>query len=229
MGLFSFLKKKQSDQPVAQSTDVSSLNTDLPSIDGSNMAMPELADPSASEDGPKSISFNVPTLDFSMPALDDQAQNVDSTVQPTGNPEELSADDLNRLFPSDDWREPDLTNFDPYPEERIEQPKPEDFGVTQVRSDLPSFEEGNSPIPSSTNDVKRTGPKPLQIYVRGKSYNKVFVEIERISQALQHQDSRLSNFEELVKREDSLMILAKEQTEYIYRKLNQVDKKIFAS
>ena len=229
MGLFSFLKKKQSNQPVAQSTDVSSLNTDLPSIDINNMSIPDLADPSTSDGEPKSISFNVPTLDFSMPALDDQAQNMDVAAQPTANPEELSADDLNRLFPSDDWKEPDFTNFDPYPEERIDQPKPEDFGVSQIKSDLPSFDENKSPMPSLAGDVKRTGPKPLQIFVRGKSYNKVFVEIEQISKALQHQDSRLSNFEELVKREDPLMILAKEQTEYIYRKLNQVDKKIFAS
>jgi len=51
----------------------------------------------------------------------------------------LSAEELNKLFIPDGWKEPDLDNYDPYSPERIDAPQPRDFGAGVQRSDLPGF------------------------------------------------------------------------------------------
>ena len=251
MGLFDFLKKKQaSDQPILQSFDTQTLNNDLPSIDGSamsgdmnNVPLPSLDVngannslnnmPSISQRVPqnlsgnpesKSISFTAPTFDFSLPPSDDAPVAEQSKV---AGSEYVDVEDLEKLFPSDDWKEPDLTNYAPYSENKIEEPKPEDF-TTATSSDLPSFEDNIPPLQARQEvEVKRTGLKPVELYIRGKAYNRVFVELGQISQNLQQSDSKISRYEDLVKAEEPLTLMAKENTEYLYRKLNQIDKKIF--
>ena len=76
--------------------------------------------------------------------------------------------------------------------------------------------------------VKRAGPKPVELYIKGKAYNRVFTELDSMSQSLQQRDTKISHYENLVKSEEPLSTSAKENMEYVYRKLAQVDKKIFA-
>ncbi len=241
MGLFDFLKKKPSDQPIVQSFGNPDLNTDLPSIDGSTVLsnnnpsdvnftgsqFPGLNQP-VSDANPKSVSINVPSLDFSLPDADETATTTIPAPASVPDKGYVSVDDLNKLFISDDWKEPDWNNFDPNNEEAIEEPKPEDFALA-AESDLPSFTEEHSPMPSvQQSEPRRTGPKPVDLYIRGRAYNRVFDELAIINQTLSRQDSKMPPYEELLKHEELLIGQAREQTEYLYKKLNQVDRKIFS-
>ena len=40
-------------------------------------------------------------------------------------------------------------------------------------------------------------------------------------------DSQMNTYEEMLKKEEPLLMTAKDQMEYLYRKLNQIDKKVF--
>ena len=170
MGLLSFMKRKQSDLPMPnqpKAQDMSKIS-DLPPIDpnsigGSSMErLPTPDDSSDNNGGPKSMSVNIPTLDFSMPPPDDlpegsELENIQNQIQstqpnmpelpklepfdsnmPPGWNTALSPDDLNKLFLSDtDWKEPDWKQYDPYNAEKIEEPSPEDF----TSEDLPKFDD----------------------------------------------------------------------------------------
>lgn len=268
MGLLDFWKKKASDQFVIRPLDTQQLSLDLPpidgdSVDGSNIQnyggmqqLPSFDNPTQL-DGSKSISFNVPTLDFSLPPSDD-APLMQSGMTPFGTPmavdintplelavpepqleeEKTSIDveDLNHLFIADDnWKEPDWNTFEPYSEDKIDEPKPEDF----KGADLPRFDEDihNRPMISDEPVLapaepfgaqQKSGPKPVELFIRGKAYNRVFTELDQMSHTLTKIDSQMDTYEDILKREEPLLIIAKDQMEYLYRRLNQVDKKIFA-
>jgi len=259
MGLLNFWKKKVSDQFAIQPLDTTQINTDLPPIDGNSfdgsnvqnyggMQQPPSFDASPQSDGTKSISFNVPTLDFSLPPSDDApatstiANDTPVTPEltiPTSQAEEektfIDVEDLNHLFLSDEnWKEPDWSNFEPYPdEEKIDEPKVEDF----KGADLPQFDEDSNrtmisdePVlaPTAPFGEKKLGPKPVELFIRGKAYNRVFTELDQMSKTLIIIDSQLDTYEDMLKREEPLLMTAKDQMEYLYKRLNQVDKKIFA-
>lgn len=260
MGLLNFWKKKASDQLAVQPLDTQQMSTDLPpidgnSIDGSNVQnygnmqqLPSFDNPPQA-DGSKSISFNVPTLDFSLPPSDDASimqlrmtpfgtPIADADVNAPSQPEQqqlLDVEDLNHLFVNDEnWKEPDWNNFEPYPEEKIDEPKPEDFRG----ADLPRFDEDSTRLMISDEpmlapaepfgDQQKSGPKPLELFIRGKAYNRVFTELDQMSKTLTKIDSQVDNYEDMLKREEPLLIIVKDQMEYLYKRLNQVDKKIFA-
>jgi hypothetical protein len=260
MGLLNFWKKKASDQLVVPPLDTAQLSTDLPpidgdsnidSIDGSNVQtygnMQQLPiDNLASIDGSKSISFNIPTLDFSLPPKDDAPSSTGANTIPE-LPTSLSAseesktfideEDLNHLFINDDaWKEPDWNNFEPYPEdkEKIDEPKSEDF----KGADLPGFDDatGNGQVldepilePKEFVSIqKKSGIKPVELFIRGRAYNRVFIELDQMNHTLTKIDSQVDRYEEMLKREEPLLIVAKDQMEYLYKRLNLIDKKIFA-
>jgi hypothetical protein len=152
----------------------------------------------------------------------------------------LSVEDLNKLFLSDDWKEPDWKTYDPYNPEKIDVPSPEDF----KGEDLPQFgDAARPPEPKSLPEEKILEPeepfaeksnsaikpivKPIELYIRGSAYSKVFIELNQMSKALSRIDAQTENYEEMVKREEPLFTLAKEQMEYAYRRLSLIDKKIF--
>ena len=261
MGLMGFWKNKASDQSKGPSTDNQQPFSDLPPIDGLSAGkfdgssvqdfggqLPSLDD-SAQPDGSKSISFNVPTFDFSLPPSDDepaqpavssQNQVPDILAPPTPPPTEpvqtqevtLSPEDLQNLFITDnDWKEPDWNNFDPYPEEKIDEPTASDFGET----DLPTFEETD--IPDQAEPLAEPAkpfrddfaplPKPMELFIRGRASGRVFIELDQMNKTLDAIDSQLDKYEEMLKREEPLMNQAKDQMEYLYRRLNQIDKKVF--
>jgi hypothetical protein len=264
MGLFSFMKKKPSDQLALPPGD-QSLTTDLPSIDGQSLNttpfddssvqqfggihdLPSLDDSGKEVSESKSLSFSIPPLDFSMPEsddiqslkprTDDQLPHIPALpgALPSQDPnsDAISPEDINKLFVNDEtWKEPDWANFDPYPaEEKIDEPKSEDFRG----ADLPQFEDTSSGIMTSDEPVslpaepfpsKPRGSKPLELFIRGKEYNRVFVELDQMSQSLFKIDSQVNNYEEMLKREEPLLLSAKDQMEYLYRKLSLIDKKIF--
>jgi len=286
MGLLNLWKKKDLDLPAAQSlddprltNDLPSINDDLPSIDGnvdgSNVqqfggmqSLPPL-DGQMQSDGSKSISFNVPTLDFSLPIADDlkESSNLPSlsaslpsmpallqensnnlgntrnnnTGNTLGTGSSDIDDNLNRLFFNDEsWKEPDWTNFEPYlPEDKIDEPTPEDF----KGADLPNFEEteekssarttldtfADEPVLEPAEPFKKSslGLRPVELFIRGQAYNKVFTELAQMNKALTKIDSQVGTYDEMLKREEPLLLMGKEEMEYLYRKLNQIDKKVF--
>jgi len=271
MGLLNFWKKKASDQLAIPPIDTQPISTDLPPIDGSsfddstvqnysNMQQLPSLDNLPQADGSKSISFNVPTLDFSLPPSDDAPltppgmtpfgttiadadnANTDAASQQEGQKSLVDVEDLNHLFINDDnWKEPDWNNFEPYPEdeEKIDEPKSEDFHGAE----LPRFDEdadarkNNRPMISDEpvlapaapfGDQQKSASKPVELFIRGKAYNRVFTELDQMSQTLIKIDSQVDTYEEMLKREEPLLIIAKDQMEYLYKRLNQVDKKIFA-
>jgi hypothetical protein len=239
MGLLNFWKKKDLDLPLLSPLDDQALASDLPSIDGGNIdgsnveKMPPLpqADDSKQTDGSKSISFNVPTLDFSLPLAEDL--NLDSSKSPSSSQNGLGdsptvEEDMNKLFLNDEtWKEPDWTNFEPYPEEKIDEPKIEDF----KGADLPQFDDGSTgePVSEPAEPFKKsqTNEKPLELFIRGRAYNRVFIELDQMNKALTLIDTQTSGYEDMLKREEPILLAAKEQTEYLYRKMNLIDKKIF--
>ncbi|MGV8172454.1 MAG: hypothetical protein ACP5OA_07220 [Candidatus Woesearchaeota archaeon] len=343
MGLLDFLKKRGSDLPKLEPLPEQQLKTDLPpinmrSVDSSTLENLPTFDNGSQDESRKSLSVNVPTLDFSMPEPDmpdlpnlsnmpnlpnasnlpnlpnmpnmpsnipnmpsgglgevSQAPNTEAVqnqdFQTDQNKLYMGVEDLNKLFINDDtWKEPDWKNFEPYVEEKIEEPLARDFesrdlpsfeeAVDQdasmaslpissaqrapqvniyvdnsvVESDTPSSQEKTSPfniivdkpVAGSTDtfnekssdtftekfdDIFKERPEntvpSVELFIRSKSYNQVFAELGLINKTLSQMDERTKSFEEISKSEESLMISAKEQIEQVYKKLAQVDKKIF--
>jgi len=291
MGLLNFWKKKSTlEQPTSPYKGIDSLNTDLPPIEGGSFDGSTIQQfggmQSQSPSGEqtktgesKSISFNVPTFDFSLPASDESsAESSASTAKPAPTsstqpsfsevglpvPTDISSstsqiigadngdvevDDLNKLFISDDWKEPDWNSFDPYTEDKIEEPIPDDF----KGADLPAFDESESkdsgtldksPIAQTAQSFDDepileprvplslekdiSAQKPVELFIRGRVYNGVFTELDQMNKALTKIDAQVSGYEDMLKREEPLLASAKDQMEYLYKRLNQVDKKIFA-
>lgn len=273
MGFLGFGKSKESSQPNVQtipSPELPAFSTDLPSIDGSSMQgassdtdlppmpsipedmhglsqLPSFESPAGvmpSSPDSKSLSFNVPTLDFSMPLTDDEEAKKGTALESLEVPippepslriapseiasetEPVTAEELNKLFIGDDWKEPESNSFD-YTEEKIDEPKPEDFHGAE----LPQFEDNPMSAPQAPLDrIDRpeTSHRPVELFIRGKAYSRVFRELEEMSSSLSSLDSRSNAYEEILKREDQVLLSAKEQMEYLYKKVNSIDRKIFA-
>jgi hypothetical protein len=200
----------------------------------------------------KTISFNIPTMDFSLPSIEDEQDaggsspkdNLKST-DTTTKLGSVTADnantdseyaDLNKLFITDeDWKEPDWKTFDPYTEVRIEKPTQQDF----KGADLPQFKDITTTlIPKYTDGAvsepdepfkkqSRSEVNPLEIFVRGNAYGGVFTELEQMNKSLAEIDSQMNSYEEMLKKEEPLLLTGKEEMEYLYRRLTQIDKKIF--
>lgn len=202
----------------------------------------------------RSLSVNVPSLDFSMPPLDD-APLIDEPLRPTELPAEginqsnstliqntgmttdsqvktsgsteskyLDVEDLKKLFPNDDWKEPDWSTFEAYHEDKIEEPRQEDFGIVE---ELPAFIEEEKISEPSPVEITHT-TTPIELFIRGSEYNRVFSELDQMNKAVAKIDSKIVFYEDILKREESLVSESKTQMEYLYKKLSSIDKKIFA-
>ncbi|MEM4637689.1 MAG: hypothetical protein QXK76_01515 [Candidatus Woesearchaeota archaeon] len=168
MGFFSFFKKKEKD---VSSNDLSSLNTDLPSISGGDLSLPSLEETFPSGNNINDNNINTPLSDnaFSEGAekLNDINENNYSDELPSFNDSYVDEHDLreaadqnvvqNTAFESfnenkndDKYSENKLLlsgsrnneDYEPYHEEKIEPPRAEDF-LGKAGSDLklPSAEE----------------------------------------------------------------------------------------
>jgi len=215
---------------------------DMPSLNSPSMN--SIPNNTASNDD-QSMSVNLPTLDFSMPPSDDeqaamqvQQMNQMGQSQPAGSIDSttsmpaaqqldsgaIDVEDLNKLFISDDWKEPDFNNFEPYTEDKIEEPKPEDFSGTE----LPRFEDSQISAPAAPTLRTETSSRPVELFIRGRAYSRVFVELDEMSSSLATLNSKSTSYEDIIKREDELLLAAKGQMEYLYKKISIIDKKIFA-
>lgn len=235
MGLFDFMKKKQLEQQKpSRDFDLSELSTDFPPVVGQEIQQPpsqfsqlppleqslpqisfsqnnapaldilktiEIKNPSKS-----SMTVNMAPLDFSMPASDDH---------------ESISEELNKLFLSDNkWKEPDWNTFDPYAEPEIEHPTSTDFGVKSLNTDLPEFDDIN-------NEKRTRSIIPVDVYVKGSDYARVFSELTKITQLLKIIDPKIEQANNTFSKEEILMKDSKEEMEYTYRKLVQIEKRIF--
>lgn len=259
MGFLGFLKKKPAlQQPNNPGFDISKLDTDLPSIesaslppleslpsldstlpplDGSNLSpfeSPAGNNPSQNSISNSKISMadsKMPSLDFSMPENDD----VEG--------------EMNKLFLSDEWKEPDWSSYDPYSTPDIEPPDPKDFGLETYESQPPAASEQNvqqqpaqeqvvqhSDLPSFDEQTEQPiliedrAPRkvPFELYVRGTHYNDVFFELSKINELLNQEDPKLDMLQNYTKTEDDALNKAKDNMEYMYRKMMYVDKIIFS-
>ena len=175
MGVLDFFKKDKLPNP--QPVDLSNLNIEtsinipqMPQLDNSlqnnSLNLPQLDSLNVP---PLDTQLNIPPLDFNMQnnnldnalnSLNTSSNNDLNTNMNTGlNVSQNTSDtddDLNKLFISDPWNEPDWSTFDPYSDPVIEQPTAKDFGMDDAfmqsmpgsvnnvgfnKSDLPDFEE----------------------------------------------------------------------------------------
>jgi len=248
MGLFSFLKKKES-LPIAlpavpqensqnslfkNDADLNALS-DLPplpsSFSGNNLQIPSL-----SQDNPTSVrleagdmdkmkDLDLPPVYQSLAPLGDFSlpQSDDATVQKSDvQVPAIDEETLKNLFITDtSWKEPDWTSFEPYHEDTVEPPAMTDFPRT---SDLPDFDNSrdltDSEQPAHVRD-------DIAIYVRGSDCSHVNTSIASIDQMLNSQESLLKSIEEINKHEQ-LFIDAKNSVEYIQKRLMQMDHKLFS-
>lgn len=248
MGLFSFLKKKDSSVPTTQSPDLSSLNTDLPKVDGSNLK--ELTLPSLDDSQQELVAVSSPIDDNSSPSND--TPQTDDTPQTGGYhdhalhsmPEDLSKD-INQLFLSDpEWKEPDWEHYEPYYEEKIEPPTMEDFGITPPQPEVmtepttlpeaPSenYSEKSFDVPEF-DDVELSehhvpSDIPYDVFVKGTDYSKVFSEMEDVKKILAIQDEKILRVLETFKQEELNINSCKDNMEFLYKKMLTIDKKVFA-
>lgn len=241
MGLFSFLNKKDSYVPKGRSPDLSSLNTDLPSVDGSNLS--ELTLPSLDQSSQETVVPSIPTEDHSSPS--DNAFQVggyhDHALH--SMPEDISTD-INHLFLSDpEWKEPDWEHYEPYPEDKIEPPTMEDFSITPPQAsdmagpiklpDAPSDSSGKSFDVPEFEDVELSEhrvPEDVNydVFVKGADYSKVFSEMEDVKKILVMQEEKMLKVTETFKQEDLMINSCKDNMEFLYRKMFIIDKKVFA-
>ena len=63
--------------------------------------------------------------------------------------------------------------------------------------------------------------------MRGNAYGEVFTELELMNKSLTRIDAQVSYYEEMLKKEEPLLVAGKDEMEYLYKKFSQVDKKIF--
>jgi hypothetical protein len=154
------------------------------------------------------MTVNVAPLDFSMPASDDH---------------ESISDELNKLFLTDKgWKEPDWNSFDPYSEPEIEHPTSKDFGVATQNTDLPKFDDLNT-----EDTLRKRTVIPVDVYVKGSDYTKVFSELIRVTDILKFIDPKIDQANNIFSKEELLMKDAKEDMEYAYKKLIYIEKRIF--
>lgn len=242
MGLFSFLKKKDSAASGSQPSGFSGLNTDLPSIDGSSLGeltLPSLDEsPVASEQNPF-----VPPSDGIAETVPESHVGGYHDRSLHSMPDDVSTE-INQLFLSDpEWKEPDWEHYEPYYEDNIEPPTMEDFGMSSQQSSsdgmelpdihqadsvetksfvVPEFEDVELPEHHVPEDV------PYDVFVRGTDYSRVFSEMDDVKKMLVMQDENLSKVLETFKQEDITINSCKDNMELLYKKMLMIDKKVFA-
>lgn len=231
MGLFSFLKKKESDASTDKSFNLDSLNTDLPSIDGTKLGE-DLKLPSLDEMPDSSpLPPLEPPVEEPMPMSGGSYH--DHSLHSL--PEDLSTD-INELFLSDpEWKEPDWEHYEPYYEEEIEPPTMQDFGLEPPQAapipdislpkqsyDIPEFEDVELKEHHVPDDV------PYDVFVKGTDYSKVFTEMREVKAILGSQDEKIGKILDTFKQEESTITLCKDNMELLYKKMLMIDKKVFA-
>lgn len=244
MGLFSFLKKKESDVSNQKPMDLNSLNTDLPDIDGSRLdelKLPSLDDSLEQSNGQELSSFDSSKSGqgFSAPdEIEHTGGYHDNSFH--GLPDDISTD-MNQLFLSDpEWKEPDWNNFEPYNEDHIEPPTMHDFGMDLPSENpadkisLPENSTGNAQyVVPEFNDVEPQehhvpDDVPYDVFVRGVDYSRVFKEMDDVKKILVIQDDKMSQVLEKFKEEELTIDSCKANMEILYKKMLMIDKKVFA-
>ncbi len=243
MGLFSFLKKKESAVAppdllplmpgTAPQTDMFKNDADLNALNAlppfpNSFSEQELQAPPQSD----TLALNLPPLDtplasqtaaVDMPLMPPQmdAAPDDTLREKAVQSELLDPDTLKNLFISDDqWKNPDLTTYDPYHENKIEPPVPQDF----ARSDLPDFDTLAAATPEES--VPTRIKNDLAVYVRGSDCVAATNTLKEIDALLTKQDAHRNALEGFTSHEQ-LFIDAKNSTEYIQKRLMQIDHKLF--
>ena len=77
------------------------------------------------------------------------------------------------------------------------------------------------------NEKPRLVQRTMELFIRGQAYTRVFVELDQMNQSLVKIELQVGTYEDMMKNEEPLLVMAKEQMEYLYKKLNNIDKKIF--
>jgi hypothetical protein len=238
MGIFSFLKKKESDLSTQKPFDLEGLNTDLPNIDGSKideLKLPSLDAPLELPKGQQDTSFDMPQLDPAFSAQEDVHTGGYHDSSFHGLPDDIS-NDMNQLFLSDpEWKEPNWENYEPYYEEQIEPPTMHDFGIDppqpignpeislpEQQYDIPEFTDIEPKEHAVPDDV------PYDVFVKGTDYDTVFSEIDNVKKILNLQDEKINQVLNTFKIEESTIASCKDNMELLYKKMLLIDKKVFA-
>lgn len=185
----------------------------------------------------------LPPLSFASEQEDKMGEDNEQPTQLTS----FTPEDINKLFLADEtWKEPDWVNFDPYHEDLEELPKPEDF-IDVSQMSLPSLDNEeenilpekiqNNSVQNESNEesqsaeeflgAKRMKSAPMELFVKGTDYKQVFIDLNAISETLTSQESKLNIIQELNKQQEPLMNTAKDELEFVQKKLMYIDKKLF--
>jgi len=187
----------------------------LPSLDDLNPSAQAAAMPAQGPMQPASSAFSAP---IGSPIQAPAQSRVNTSAQISGKIDV----DLDKLFLKDEsWKEPDMNNFEPYHYEKIDPPSKDDFG--RPTATLPDF--NNNVLPQQ--EAVRVKEPPVQLFVRGDDYKKIFSELENINSNINTLDPRLNFVDSLVKGEDEEYVKCKDYLDFMYKKMVYVDKKIF--
>ncbi len=168
-----------------------------------------------------------PLGDFKLPDINDTSNTPVILGNNIGKQSAASIDEdtLNNLFLKDtDWKEPDWTTFEPYHEDTIEQPQQNDFGIVQKgllqKTDLPEFDEfEEKSTPAHIRDA-------VDIYVQGTDCIKIRQEVGSIEEILATQEIHTKKLEE-INMHEQLFTDAKNNMEFIQKRLMHMDRKLF--
>lgn len=240
MGLFSFLKKKESDVSAQKPFNLDSLNTDLPSIEGAKLGdeltLPSLDMPLGTSEDHAFSSQNT---------FNDELHNMPSEAGSYHDhsfnaiPEDV-ATDINQLFLSDpEWKEPDWEHYEPYYEENIDPPEMQDFGISPPQSIPSQSSDSDISLPAQKYEIPEFADVelkehhvpddvPYDVFVKGTDYSKVFLEMREVKDILITQDEKIGKIIDTFKQEESTITSCKENMDLLYKKMLMIDKKVFA-
>ena len=69
---------------------------------------------------------------------------------------------------------------------------------------------------------------PFELYVRGTHYKNVFLELTKINELLNTEDSSINLLSTYTKTEDDALSKAKDNMEFLYKRFMYIDKRMFS-
>jgi hypothetical protein len=133
---------------------------------------------------------------------------------------------------------PDLTAM--RPEQHPEQPEDELPQMPNAKSELPDFEsEDEEQQPENSNASNASDQSYLEsrrklakypqmdLFVRGSDYESVAIELHKINEMLSTPEPAINITEDIIKNQEADLNRAKDNMEFLFKKLTVMEKRIF--
>lgn len=199
----------------------------LPPIDSNNLALNlpnvDTYPPVVSQTEFKSSAYQslAPLGEFTLPN-NPEKQNI-APIGASKDGSKMDPKILSDLFMSDGWKEPDWKNFDPYTEPSIEEPKPQDFGMTSEITPPKMFD--TEPSEQVVDTPKKIIHDEVDVFIRSD-------DCKILNKELMLNDKNILNMNESLNKlyshnsNDQLYSDAKNNIELLIKKLAYIEKKL---